>query len=76
MRAQIILCLYLNRNNCFSLLNQKVNFIRGLLTGIIVRNILGIGLESVKDMIEKHNGSLDIYPKETIYRVGITLPLK
>lgn len=36
----------------------------------------GIGLESVKDMIEKHNGSLDIYPKETIFRVGITLPLK
>ena len=36
----------------------------------------GIGLESVKNIIRKHNGSLDIYPKETIFRVGITLPLK
>jgi len=35
----------------------------------------GIGLESVKDIIEKHNGCLDIYPKEAIFRVGITLPL-
>ena len=36
----------------------------------------GIGLESIKDIIEKHNGNLDIYPKETVFRVGITLPLK
>ena len=35
----------------------------------------GIGLESVKDIIEKHNGTLDIYPKENVFRVGITLPL-
>ncbi len=35
----------------------------------------GIGLESVKDIIEKYSGSLDIYPKETVFRVGITLPL-
>ena len=35
----------------------------------------GIGLESVKDIIGKYNGTLDIYPKETIFRVGITLPL-
>lgn len=36
----------------------------------------GIGLESVKDIVEQYNGSLDIYPKETVFRVGITLPLK
>lgn len=36
----------------------------------------GIGLESVKDITQKHGGSMDIYPKETIFRVGITLPLK
>lgn len=36
----------------------------------------GIGLESVKDIINKHNGSLDIYPKENVFGVGITLPLK
>lgn len=36
----------------------------------------GIGLESVKDIVEKYNGSLDIYPKETVFRVGITLPLR
>lgn len=35
----------------------------------------GIGLESVKDIITKYNGSLDIYPKENVFRVGITLPL-
>lgn len=35
----------------------------------------GIGLESVKDIINKYNGSLDIYPKENVFRVGITLPL-
>ena len=35
----------------------------------------GIGLESVKDIVEKHNGNLDIYPKANIFRVGITLPL-
>ena len=36
----------------------------------------GIGLESVRDIIEKYGGSLDIYPKETVFRAGITLPLK
>ncbi len=36
----------------------------------------GIGLESIKDIIEKHDGSLDIYPKANIFRVGITLPMK
>ncbi len=36
----------------------------------------GIGLESVKDIIEKHNGTLDIYPKKDVFRVGITLPLR
>ena len=36
----------------------------------------GIGLESVRDVIEQHGGNLDIYPKETVFRVGITLPLK
>ena len=35
----------------------------------------GIGLESVKDIVEKHNGNLDIYPKANIFRVGITLPM-
>lgn len=36
----------------------------------------GIGLESVKDIIEKYNGTLDIYPKKNVFRVGITLPLR
>ena len=36
----------------------------------------GIGLESVRDVIEQHGGNLDIYPKETVFRVGITLSLK
>ena len=36
----------------------------------------GIGLESVKDIIINYKGSLDIYPKKNVFRVGITLPLK
>lgn len=36
----------------------------------------GIGLESVKDIIEKYNGTVDIYPKKNVFRVGITLPLR
>ena len=29
----------------------------------------------LKDIIERHNGCLDIYPKKNVFRVGITLPL-
>ena len=53
----------LKKNNCF--LSRKDTHSKRF----------GIGLESVRDIIEKHNGSLDIYPKETVFRVGITLPL-
>lgn len=35
----------------------------------------GIGLESVKDIVEKYHGCVDIYPKENVFRVGITVPL-
>ena len=35
----------------------------------------GIGMESVREIIERHDGTLDIYPKEKIFRVGISLPL-
>lgn len=37
---------------------------------------LGIGLESVRQTIESHQGTLDIYPLQKTFRVGITLPLK
>ena len=36
----------------------------------------GIGLESVEDIAKKHNGILDIYPKETVFGVGITFNKK
>lgn len=35
----------------------------------------GIGLESVQTIVEKHGGTLDIFPQKTLFRVGITLPL-
>lgn len=36
----------------------------------------GIGLESVRDIVECHNGDLDICPEENIFRVRIDLPIK
>ena len=36
---------------------------------------LGIGLESVRQTVEAHHGTLDIYPLQKTFRVGITLPL-
>lgn len=35
----------------------------------------GIGLESVKDIISFHGGTLDIHPDATIFSVRITLPI-
>lgn len=35
---------------------------------------LGIGLESVRQTVESHQGTLDIYPLKKTFRVGITLP--
>lgn len=34
----------------------------------------GIGLESVKEIVERHGGTMNIYPMELIFRVGIVLP--
>ena len=34
----------------------------------------GIGLESVRETVTRHGGTLDIYPLEAWFRVGITLP--
>lgn len=35
----------------------------------------GMGLESVRETVEECGGTLDIYPREHIFCVGITLPL-
>lgn len=35
---------------------------------------LGIGLESVREIIERHGGTMNIYPMEHLFRVGIVLP--
>lgn len=35
---------------------------------------LGIGLESVTGIIEKNGGTIDIYPKENTFSVGINIP--
>lgn len=35
----------------------------------------GIGLESVQEIIELHGGTVNIYPLEHIFRVGMILPL-
>ena len=36
----------------------------------------GIGLESVRETVTRCGGTLDIYPLETVFRVGITLPVR
>ena len=36
---------------------------------------LGVGLESVTDVVTKHGGSVHFYPEEAIFSVGITLPI-
>ncbi|MDD2980333.1 MAG: GHKL domain-containing protein [Hespellia sp.] len=35
----------------------------------------GIGLESVHDLVCQAGGTLDVYPMETVFRVGISLPV-
>ena len=36
----------------------------------------GIGMESVRDIVERHDGTMDIYPMKDVFRIGISLPLK
>ena len=36
----------------------------------------GIGMESVRDIIERHGGTLDVYPMKDTFRIGISLPMK
>lgn len=34
----------------------------------------GLGLESVRETVEGHGGTMEIYPLEKVFQVGITLP--
>ncbi len=34
----------------------------------------GIGLESIKELVLRYEGSIDIYPLDDVFRVGIILP--
>lgn len=36
----------------------------------------GVGLESVRDIVEKHDGTLDIFPEKEYFRVGIDFQKK
>lgn len=36
----------------------------------------GIGLSSVRETVERRGGTLDLYPGEDVFQVGITLPLR
>ncbi len=36
----------------------------------------GIGMESVREIVERYGGSLDVYPLSDRFRVGILLPIK
>lgn len=40
------------------------------------QHLHGIGMASVRDIIERHGGTLDVYPMNDIFRIGISLPLK
>ena len=35
----------------------------------------GIGISSIREIAERHGGSVTVYPMEHIFRVGITLPM-
>jgi len=35
----------------------------------------GIGLSSVRETVERRGGTLDLYPGEDVFQVGITLPI-
>ena len=35
----------------------------------------GIGLSSVRETVERHGGTMDLYPGEDVFQVGITLPI-
>ena len=35
----------------------------------------GIGLSSVQETVERHGGTMDLYPGEDVFQVGITLPI-
>lgn len=35
----------------------------------------GIGLESVKEILKKYTGTIDLYPGKNIFKVGISIPL-
>ena len=36
----------------------------------------GIGISSIREIVERHGGSVSVYPMEHLFRVGITLPMK
>ena len=36
----------------------------------------GIGISSIREIAERHGGSVSVYPMEHLFRVGITLPMK
>lgn len=52
---------YSQQNGRF--LSRKTNSVR-----------YGLGLESVREIVTTHGGTLDIYPLRNIFRIGITLP--
>ena len=35
----------------------------------------GIGIESVRDILNRYHGTMDIYPEQLLFKIGITLPL-
>ena len=35
-----------------------------------------IGISSIREIVERHGGSVSVYPMEHLFRVGITLPMK
>ena len=35
----------------------------------------GIGIESVRDILNRYHGTMDIYPEQLLFKIGITIPL-
>ena len=45
------------------------------LTRKIEKALHGIGMQSVREIVERYGGTIDIYPKKNLFCVGISLPL-
>lgn len=55
----------------------KLKQIDGRLLSMKTQSVrFGVGLESIKEILNKYSGTIDLYPGGEIFKVGISIPLK